>query len=90
MLFLDEMCEFPAAVLDALRQPMEEGVVRVCRAAGRVTFPARFLLVARHEPVPVRGGRPAGVVPVRRWPRASATAGGCRGPCSTGSTCGWW
>ncbi|HET7721837.1 MAG TPA: ATP-binding protein, partial [Acidimicrobiales bacterium] len=32
VLFLDEMCEFPASVLDALRQPLEESVVRVCRA----------------------------------------------------------
>jgi magnesium chelatase family protein len=52
VLFLDEMGEFPAVVLDALRQPLEEGVVRVCRAKAAVTFPARFLLVAAMNPCP--------------------------------------
>ncbi|MGH9047296.1 MAG: YifB family Mg chelatase-like AAA ATPase, partial [Acidimicrobiales bacterium] len=44
VLFLDEMGEFPVSVLDALRQPLEEGIVRVSRARGSVEFPARFLL----------------------------------------------
>jgi magnesium chelatase family protein len=52
VLFLDEMGEFPADVLDALRTPLEEGVVRVARARARVTFPARFLLVAAMNPCP--------------------------------------
>jgi len=52
VLFLDEMGEFPADVLDALRTPLEEGVVRVARAKARVTFPARFLLVAAMNPCP--------------------------------------
>ena len=39
-------------MLDALRQPLEEGVVRVARAAATVTFPARFLLVAAMNPCP--------------------------------------
>jgi magnesium chelatase family protein len=52
VLFLDEMGEFPADVLDALRTPLEEGVVRVSRARARVTFPARFLLVAAMNPCP--------------------------------------
>ena len=52
VLFLDEMGEFPAAVLDALRQPLEEGVVRVARAKAAVTFPARFLLVGAMNPCP--------------------------------------
>ncbi|MEY2566172.1 MAG: magnesium chelatase family protein [Actinomycetota bacterium] len=52
VLFLDEMGEFPAVVLDALRQPLEEGVVRVCRAKAAVTFPARFLLVGAMNPCP--------------------------------------
>jgi magnesium chelatase family protein len=50
VLFLDEMGEFAADVLDALRTPLEEGVVRVSRAHARVTFPARFLLVGAMNP----------------------------------------
>lgn len=46
VLFLDELTEFPAAVLDNLRQPLEEGRVVVCRASAVVAFPARFMLVA--------------------------------------------
>ena len=61
VLFLDELAEFAAHVLDALRQPLEEGVVRVARAAATVTFPARFLLVAATNPCPCGyGGRPGG------------------------------
>src|ERR1700727_2041420 len=45
VLFLDEMGEFPVAALEALRQPLEEGVIRISRAGGTVTFHARFLLV---------------------------------------------
>lgn len=52
VLFLDELGEFPAVVLDMLRQPLEEGVVRVCRAAAAVTYPARFLLVGAMNPCP--------------------------------------
>jgi len=52
VLFLDEMGEFSPVVLDALRQPLEEGVVRVSRAVGAVEFPARFLLVAAMNPCP--------------------------------------
>ena len=51
-LFLDELGEFPTAVLDALRQPLEDGVVRVSRSHGSSTCPARFLLVAAMNPCP--------------------------------------
>ncbi|WCO65431.1 YifB family Mg chelatase-like AAA ATPase [Iamia majanohamensis] len=51
-LFLDELGEFPPSVVDALRQPLEEGVVRVARARATVTLPARFLLVAATNPCP--------------------------------------
>jgi magnesium chelatase family protein len=56
VLFLDELGEFPASVLDTLRQPLEEGVVRVSRARASVAFPARFLLVAAMNPCPCGEG----------------------------------
>ncbi len=59
VLFLDELAEFPAAVLDSLRQPLEEGVVRVARARACVTLPASFLLVAAMNPCPCGEGRDA-------------------------------
>ena len=56
VLFLDELGEFPTAVLDALRQPLEDGVVRVSRSQGSSTCPARFLLVAAMNPCPCGDG----------------------------------
>jgi len=58
VLFLDELGEFPAHVLDALRQPLEEGVVRVSRANSTATLPARFQMVAATNPCPCGGGAP--------------------------------
>ncbi|MCC5950857.1 MAG: YifB family Mg chelatase-like AAA ATPase [Acidimicrobiia bacterium] len=52
VLFLDELGEFPATVLDALRTPLEDGVVRIARAELRTTLPARFLLVGAMNPCP--------------------------------------
>ncbi len=52
VLFLDELGEFAPAVLDGLRQPLEEGVVRITRARASVTMPAGFLLVAASNPCP--------------------------------------
>jgi magnesium chelatase family protein len=61
VLFLDEMGEFATTVLEALRQPLEEGVVRLCRARGSVTFPARFLLIGAMNPCPCgEGSMPGG------------------------------
>ena len=60
VLFLDELGEFHADVLDSLRQPLEEGVVRVSRARATVSYPARFLLVAATNPCPCGEGGPPG------------------------------
>lgn len=52
VLFLDELGEFPATHLDALRQPLESGWITVSRAAISVRLPARFLLVGATNPCP--------------------------------------
>ena len=52
VLFLDETPEFPRAALEALREPLETGVITISRAARQARFPARFQLVAAMNPCP--------------------------------------
>ncbi len=52
VLFLDELPEFSRRVLETLRQPLEQGVVHIARAARSVVFPARVMLIAAMNPCP--------------------------------------
>lgn len=52
VLFLDELSEFVRPALEALRQPLEEGVVEISRAQRAASFPARFMLIAATNPCP--------------------------------------
>jgi magnesium chelatase family protein len=52
VLFLDELPEFGMQTLEVLRQPLEDRVVTISRAAGSITFPASFILIAAMNPCP--------------------------------------
>ena len=85
VLFLDEMPEFSRHVLEVLRQPVEEGSVRIARAARTAVFPARFMLIGAMNPCPcgflgdpvralplfAAAGRALRVAPVGTAPRSA-------------------
>jgi len=52
VLFLDEFNEFPRSALEALRQPLEDNRIIICRSRGKATFPSQFILLASANPCP--------------------------------------
>lgn len=72
VLFLDELPEFARPVLEALRQPLEDGVVTIARVEGRAVYPARFQLVGAMNLCPC-GGRGDASAPCACTPQRVAT-----------------
>jgi magnesium chelatase family protein len=73
VLFLDELAEFQAQVLDSLRQPIETGEVAIARANHRITYPARFMLVGALNPCRCGRASDPGFV-CKRGPNARCAA----------------
>lgn len=79
VLFMDELPEFPRSALEALRQPLEDGIVTIARAQGTIRFPARFTLVGAQNPCPcgyaTDATRPCICTPHQRMQYAKKTSG---------------
>ena len=75
ILFLDETPEFPRAVLETLRQPLEDGMVTIARSHSSIAFPSRFMLVAAMNPSP-KGDKPSDEVSQREMDRYLAKLSG--------------
>ena len=85
VLFLDELPEFKRSVLETMRQPLEEGRVTISRAAGTMTFPSQFMLVAAMNPTP--DGKMPGESHAARRARFRITWAASPVRCSTALTC---
>ena len=75
VLFLDELFEWPRAVVEGLRQPLEDGVVRVARSKATVAYPARFQLVCAANPCPCGGGERCRCTDDAMWQYRSRLSG---------------
>ena len=86
VLLLDELSEFSRSSLEALRQPLEDGVVAIVRGQRTVLFPTRFQLVASTNPCPcgLAGERRAAAA---RTPTSRGTGASSAARCSTAWTC---
>ena len=75
VLFLDELFEWPRSVVEALRQPLEDGVVRVARSRATVTYPALVQLVCAANPCPCGGGEQCSCTDEAIWQYRSKLSG---------------
>jgi magnesium chelatase family protein len=75
VLFLDELFEWPRGLLEALREPLEEGCVRVARSRATVCYPARVQLVCAANPCPCGGGSTCSCTDEAIWGYRSRLSG---------------
>lgn len=67
VLFVDELFEWPRRLLDALREPLEQGTVRIARSRATVSYPAAFQLVCAANPCPCGGARTCDCADAEVW-----------------------
>lgn len=75
VLFLDELFEWPRSVVESLRQPLEEGVIRVARSKATVVYPAAVQLVCAANPCPCGGGEQCSCTDEAIWQYRSKLSG---------------